>query len=113
MATFWAILPAALSGLVLAAHFLRRGQWPGLLAGLALVALLFVRRPWARRAVQAGLALATVEWIRTWAVLSGAREAAGESAGRLTAILLAVAGVAAVGVMLLETRVARRRFGTR
>ena len=46
MRAFQLLLPAGLSALVLGAHFLRRGDWLLVAASLALLALLFVRRPW-------------------------------------------------------------------
>ena len=44
------LAPAALSLLVLGAHFLRAAQVPLLALTMAVLALLFVRRPWAARA---------------------------------------------------------------
>ena len=111
MRAFLLALPAGLSALVLGAHFLRRGNLPLVAACLALFLLLFVRRAWAARVVQAALVLGALEWLRTLAVLLPERRAAGEPWVRLVAILGAVALVAVVGALLLETRALRARFG--
>ncbi len=110
MRAFLLALPAGLSALVLGAHFLRRGNTPLVVICLALVALLFVRRVWAARVVQAALVLAAAEWVRTLAVLLPERRAAGEPWVRLVAILGAVALVAIVGALLLEARPLRAHF---
>jgi len=104
------LTPAVLAALVLAAHFLRRGMWAGVLASLALVALLAVPRTWARRAVQAGLVLGAAEWARTLAGVAAERRAAGEPWVRMAVILGAVIAVTLAGAIALEARRLRRRF---
>uniref|UniRef100_A0A832I1I5 Uncharacterized protein n=1 Tax=Eiseniibacteriota bacterium TaxID=2212470 RepID=A0A832I1I5_UNCEI len=105
------LLPAALSALILGAHFLRRGHLPATAACLALLALLPLRRPWAARVAQAALALGAIEWLATLAGLVSARRAAGEPWARMAVILGAVATLALAGALLFETRALRRRFG--
>ena len=58
-------IPVVLSILVLGAHFLRYGSEIGVFAALLLIALLFLRRPWVARLMQAVLVLGTLEWLRT------------------------------------------------
>ena len=70
------LFPAVLSLLVLGAHFLRVGQVMLLVAVVAMLVLLAVRRPWAARVVQVGLLLGAFEWIRTLIQLAGAWAAA-------------------------------------
>lgn len=111
MATFVRLLPVGLSALVLAAHFLRAGNWPLLLAALAMIVLMFVRRAWAARVIQLGLLLGTIEWIRTCILLIATRKELGLPYTRLAIILGTVATVTAVSALLFRTRRLRQRFG--
>jgi hypothetical protein len=104
------LLPAGLSALMLGAHFLRRGDFARVTACLALLGLLFVRRPWAARLAQVALLAGALEWLRTLAVLLPARRAAGEPWVRLVAILGGVTLLALLGAALLETRGLRERY---
>ncbi len=104
------LAPAALSLLVLGAHFLRAGRMELVLLCLALVALLFVRRRWAGIAIQLALALGALEWLRATLVLTGERISVGRPWIRMAVILGAVAAVCAVAALLLATRRARRWF---
>jgi hypothetical protein len=81
-----------------------------MLACLGLLVLLGVRRPWARRALQAALGLGAVEWLRTLVAGVNARELAGEDWRRLAAILGAVAALAVVAALALEAAPLRARF---
>jgi hypothetical protein len=110
MNLFWRLFPAGLAALALAAHFLRRGQMVGTLAGLGLVALLLVRRRWARRVVQWGLVLGSLEWLLTLRVLMDERRAAGEPAARLVGILGAVVLLTLAAAGLLGSAPVRRHF---
>jgi hypothetical protein len=105
------LLPAGLSALVLAAHFLRAGNSALLLASLSLIALMFVRRAWAARAIQVGLLLGTLEWLRTLLFLVAVRKQAGEPFVRLAVILGAVAAVTGASALVLQTRTLRQHFG--
>ncbi len=108
--TLLLLLPAALSLLVLSAHFLRGGQLALVAASLLALGLLFVKRRWAGRALQVGLALGAVEWIRTLVSLVDRRAATGEPFARLTVILAAVAAVTLAAALLLESPRLRSRF---
>jgi hypothetical protein len=108
--TFLLLLPAALSALVLGAHFLRRDDLGLVVACLVLLGLLFVRRLWAARLVQLALVAGAFEWLRTLAALLPARRAAGEPWLRLVAILGGVALLALLGAALFETRRLRERY---
>lgn len=104
------LVPAALSLVVLAAHFLFH-QMPILtLASLALIALLFVRAMWAKRVVQVVLVIGALEWVRTMLVSMHARQANGEDYLRMAIILSAVAAVSLIAAALFETPPLRRRF---
>lgn len=105
------LLPAGLSALVLGAHFLRAGNLGLLLASLALIALMFVRRPWAARIIQVGLLLGALEWLRALIVLVTLRMQTGEPFTRLAIILGSVAVVSVASTLLFRTRRLRQRFG--
>ncbi len=107
---FLLLLPAGLSALVLGAHFLRRGELGWVVACVALLGLLLVRRRWAARLAQLALVAGALEWMRTLAELLPARRAAGEPWGRLAAILGGVALLALLGAALLETGRLRERY---
>lgn len=109
--TVWLLAPAGLSLVVLGAHFLRSGHPLLVLAALVLCGLLFVRRPWAGRAVQVALLLGALEWVRTTLVLTGERASMGRPFGRMVVILGAVAAVCAGSAWLLRAQRVRRWFG--
>jgi hypothetical protein len=106
------LAPAALSLLVLGAHFLRAGQPLLVVAAVALVGLLFVRRRWAARTVQAALLLGALEWVRTTLALAGARMSTGEPYLRMVVILGAVAAVCALSALVFFAPPVRRWFRT-
>ena len=105
------LLPAALSFVVLAAHFLRAGNWVLVTLVLAFLALLAVRRPWAARAVQIALLLGAAEWVRTTVRLVSLRSAAGQPVVRLVAILGGVTFVTAASALLFQSARLRRWYG--
>lgn len=104
------LLPAALALLVLGAHFLRAGHLALVALSLALVALLFVRRPWAARIVQGALVLGALEWLRTLALLAGQRRAAGTPYLRMTLILACVALATALSLLAFRSRAVKKHF---
>ncbi len=83
------------------------------LAGLARLALLFVRTPWAARILQIALAIATLEWLRTAWVFAAARAAADQPYARLLVIIGAVAALtalAALAAWMISRGTGRRHF---
>lgn len=104
------LLPAACL-LTLAAHFLRAGQILLMLVCVAALRLLWIRRPWATRVLQAVLLLGAAEWIHTTMVLVPARQASGEPWERMELILEIVAWVTFLTVFLFELPPLRRRDG--
>ena len=84
-----------LAALLLAAHFCRGGLTVAAGLALGLAALAFVRRRWARRWLQAGLAAGVLVWLHTAWVLATGRAAGGQSYGRLLAIMGTVAALTA------------------
>jgi hypothetical protein len=96
-------LPVVLAALVLAAHFFRSRNLTLVALSLALPFLLLVRERWSARAVQAGLVLGALEWVRTLAFFAGQRMEVGRPWGRLAVILGAVAVL--TGLTALAVRV--------
>jgi hypothetical protein len=111
--TFLLLLPAALSAVLLGAHFLRFGQYLFVLLALALLPLLWVKRPWAARVVQGVLLLGTVIWVHTTLNLLSARRLLGEPYLRMVIILAAVAAFTLLSAVLFQTRRLQMRFGLR
>jgi hypothetical protein len=101
--TLLQLTPAALSLLLLAAHFFRSGNVVFVALTLGIVALLLVRKPWALRTMQAALILGALEWIRTTAALVAERQVAGLPFARLMVILGAVAAFTAFAAAITTT----------
>lgn len=97
-------LLSALAILILAAHFFRAGIIGLVLACFGLWILLFIRRIWAVRVLQAGLLLGALEWGRTLVLLALERRAAGLPFLRLVVILGAVALFTGGCALLLPLR---------
>ncbi len=100
-------IPVVLSLLVLSAHFLRAGNEMAVAVSLLLIPVLFVRRYWTARLVQAALILGALEWLRTLYVLAQLRAAQGEPYTRMAVILAVVAAVSLASALLFETRTMR------
>ena len=103
-------VPVVLSLAALGAHFLRYGSEIGVAVALLLLGLLFVRRPWAPRVVQAALVLGTVEWLHTLYRLAEIRAMHGQPATRMVVILGSVAIVTLGSALLFETRRLKRIY---
>jgi len=102
--TFLRPIPGFLALLILAAHFLRAGNLIFLLLVLALLVLIFIRKPWCIRTVQIGLVLGSLEWVWTLWMLILERRMAGLPYLRLSLILGAVALFTALGALSLQTK---------
>ena len=107
---FLQMLPVILSMVVLAAHFLRRGQLFLVCLSLALIGLLAVPRPWAARLLQIVLLLGAAEWVHTLTVLAGVRAEHDLPIARMAIILGTVAILTAASALLFRTRRARIHF---
>jgi hypothetical protein len=107
----WGLLAVAVSLTLLAAHF----SWWGVpslsIVSLLCAGLLFVKRPWAARTMQAVLFLASIEWIRSIFVYVGRRQAEGRPYLRLVAILGVVSLLTASSTLVFRHEGVRRRFG--
>lgn len=106
-------IPVVLSLALLAAHFLRYGNWACVVLSLAPIGLLFVRRRWAARVVQAVLVLAAAEWAHTLYELLQLRLALGLPAMRMAIILGAVIAITVASALLFETGSMKRTYGPR
>jgi hypothetical protein len=107
------LVPVVVSLLALGAHFLRAGAVPFVALVILVVALLFVRRPWAARTIQVVLVLGSFEWLRTLADLALERAGAGEPVLRLIAILGSVSFVTAMCALLFQVRPVAVTYGLR
>ena len=101
MAYFLAI-PAFLSLLVLAAHFLRMSFLPGVAIALLLAIVLLFRVNWITRIAQVALLLAGLEWLRATLSLINERQAEGADWHRAAVILLSVEGFTVLSAILLQ-----------
>jgi hypothetical protein len=108
-----AYLPIVSSLSLLGAHFFRAGSMPALAAVAGLMILLAIRKPWAARCVQAGLAFGVVEWLRTFLVLAIERMHAGAPYQRMLVILGAVTLITALAALLFQTRPLDAMYGLR
>jgi hypothetical protein len=105
------LLPVALALGLLAAHFYRSALWVPLGLAVGLLPVLFIRAPWAARALQVALLAGALEWMRTAAALIALRLSMGMPWMRLALILGAVALATALCTLVFQTTAVRRRFG--
>ena len=111
MKTFITILPVIISALLIGAHFLRSMHYIVVISCMALPLVLIVRHPVSVRIVQAGLVLATIEWIRTTIVLASMRAEMGLPWMRLVIILGIVACFTFSSVFVFFTKTLKERYG--
>lgn len=104
------LLPAILSLLVLAAHFLRAGLLPLTLILLILVGLLALRKAWVARVTQVVLLLGAFEWLRTAVSYILARQRLDMAWGRLALILGTVILITLASALLFQSRTLRERY---
>ena len=95
---------------LLAAHFYRGSHWLPAIGSVIALSLLLIRRPWARRALQALLLLGTLEWLRTAVVIAQLRLDQGRPYLRMALILGTVAMLTGAGAWLLQRGAMRRYF---
>ena len=103
-------VPVVLSIVILGAHFMRYGNAIGIFGSLALIALLFVNRPWVARLIQVALFLGAIEWIRTLYGLAHVRAAHGQPFVRMTIILGVVAAVTLCSALLFQSPILKRIY---
>ncbi len=98
------LLPAIVSFLLLAAHFLRSANYLAVLGLLALVPLLALRRAWVRLVARATLWLGSAVWLYTIARFTAERLRLGQPYLRMVLILGAVALFTALAALAFGTR---------
>ena len=96
---------------MLGAHFLRYGNWLGVIGAIVLIALLFVRRSWVARLLQVVLVLGALEWARTLYALAVVRAAHDLPYLRMSVILAAVALVSLCSALLFQLQTLKRLYG--
>jgi ABC-type transport system involved in cytochrome c biogenesis permease subunit len=99
------------SFLLLAAHFLRAGALVMMLLSFGLLALVFVRQPWAARVLQAWLAIGALVWALTGFSLAIDRVGQGRPAVRLLVIMGSVALVTILAAVTIQRGAMARHFG--
>lgn len=110
---FVALVPAVVSILVLAAHFLRMGALVPVVLIIVVIPLLGLRRWWVPRLFQLILVLGALEWLRTMWVLRDTRVAQDEPFARTVAVLAGVALFTIVSAALFELPRVRRWYRER
>lgn len=108
-----ALLPAVVSMLILAAHFLQAGALAPVVVLIAVIPLLGLRRWWVPRLFQLVLALGALEWLRTLLVLRSVRVLRGEPHARAVAMVAGVALFTALSAALFEVPAVRRWYRRR
>jgi hypothetical protein len=110
MTTAALLVPVILSLTALGAHFLRYGNWFGVIGALVLILLLFLPRPWVARLMQGVLVIGALEWVRTLYVLATVRAAQDLPFTRMALILGAVAAVSLGSALLFQAPALKRHF---
>jgi hypothetical protein len=82
----------------------RAGHELGLLVSLLVIALIFVRRSWAPRALQVLLVLGSLEWLRSAVTLAHARSEFGQPFLRLALLLGAVFLLTALSALVFQMK---------
>lgn len=108
----WPLLAPLLALVLLAAHFYRAAAWPWLLATLALLPLLALRRAWVPRVLQGALLAGAAEWLWTAALLAQQRLSLGQPWLRMALILAAVALLTLGAALVFRSAGLKARFGS-
>ena len=98
------IAAAVISGVLIAAHFLRAGIYPLVVLGLVFPWLLLTGRRWATRTVQILLVLAAAKWVYTLLVIAAQRRADGQPWLRMALILGGVALFALLSAAIIRAK---------
>lgn len=104
------VIPTVFALLLLAAHFLRGGNYILTAACALLPLLLLVRRRMALRVIQCALAAGVAVWIHTAIVLTQTRMEFGAPWLRMLLILSAVSLLTGCCALLLNTDAVKSRF---
>ena len=105
--------PVILSFLMLAAHFYRSGQVVLAAICVALLILLFFRKPWVPKLFQILLILGALEWLRSLYYFAAMRIAWDQPWTRLAIILGTVALFTALSGLVFNSKAVRARYCTK
>jgi ABC-type nickel/cobalt efflux system permease component RcnA len=105
------LAPVVLSIAVLGAHFMRYGNAIGVAVSLVLIGLVFLRRAWVLRLIQAALFLGALEWMRTLYELMQIRMAQGAPTARMAVIIGVVIVITLGSALLFQTKTLQRMYG--
>ncbi|KAA3656532.1 MAG: hypothetical protein DWQ10_15205 [Calditrichaeota bacterium] len=108
--TFFQLLPAVLSFLLIAAHFSRAGNTILLIVSLVLLLSLLIRHSLVVIIARYALILAALEWIRTTFMLVAKRMETGQSWERLAIILGVVTIFTLVATLVFRFKNVRERY---
>ncbi|MFA7611514.1 MAG: hypothetical protein WCY51_08455 [Sulfurimonas sp.] len=108
--TFALLLPAIVSLLVTAAHFLRYGNLVIIGIILLLILSLLIKHKFTARVVQFGLFLATIEWVQTAHMLISYRLDYDLPWIRLTAIMFFVILFTFGSIFTFKTKTLKERY---
>ncbi len=106
----WLLIAPLLALLLLAAHFYRAAEWAWVLATLALLPLLTLRRAWVPRVLQLALLAGAVEWTWTAALQAQQRLALGQPWLRMALILGAVALLTLAAALVFRSAGLKARY---
>lgn len=107
---FLRLLPVFISFLLLAAHFVRAGQTVIVIALLAVLLLLLLRKAWVPRVIQLILLLGAFEWLWTLYSVAQLRIQSGMPWTRMAIILGVVALFTALSCLVFRSESLRKRF---
>lgn len=108
--TFALLLPAIISLLAIAAHFLRFGNLIIIGIILLLILSLLIKHKFSARVVQLGLLLATLEWVQTANMLISYRLDYDLPWIRLTAIMIFVILFTFSSIFIFKTKTLKERY---
>ena len=104
------LIAPAIAFLLLAAHFSRSASLVALAMSLVMIALLFVKRPFAARTAQVALVLGAAEWGRAAIVLIQERIVMRTPYLRLALILGTIAIFTLLAALVFESRRMKGRY---
>ena len=105
------LAPVVLSIALLGAHFMRYGNVIGVAVSFVLIGLVFLRRAWVARLIQAALVLGALEWMHTLYELMQLRMAQGAPTTRMAAIIGVVIVITLGSALLFQTKTLQRMYG--
>lgn len=110
---FFRLLPVILSFLLLGAHFYRAGLVPFTVACVAVLLLLFLKKPWVPRLFQLLLLASALEWLRSLYFFIAMRIAWDQPWTRLAIILGTVALFTALSGLVFRLAKLKEFYGGR